>query len=79
MRMWNVDPKLLCHKHLLGEHLEMHMFASAIRENKSIARYLANGLVEPERIVKRHNELAQEMLDRGYRHIPASTRIFAYS
>lgn len=57
----------------------MHMFASAIRENKSIARYLANGLVEPERIVKRHNELAQEMLDRGYRHIPASTRIFAYS
>ena len=44
------------------------MFASAIRENKSIASYLANGLVETEQIVRRHNELAKEMLNRGYRH-----------
>jgi len=66
--MWNVDPKLLCRKHLLGEHLEMHMFINAIREKKSIAGYLANGLVEPERIVKRHNELAREMQNRGYHH-----------
>jgi len=44
------------------------MFASAIREKRSIAGYLANGLVEPERIVRRHNELAQEMQNRGYPH-----------
>jgi hypothetical protein len=26
MRMWLVDPALLCDKHLLGEHGELHKF-----------------------------------------------------
>ena len=34
MRMWMIDPKLLCRKHLLGEHLEIHMFVGTI--NKGI-------------------------------------------
>ena len=68
MRMWNVDPKLLCRKHLLSEHFEMHMFVGSIRKGKSIAGYVMKGLVEPLRIVERHNEIAEEMLSRGYNH-----------
>lgn len=68
MRMWNVDPNLLCRKHLLGEHREMHMLANAICKKRSIAGYLAKGLVEPESIecsirdlLARCNECAQRM------------------
>ena len=32
MRMWLVNPALLCRQHLLGEHVEMHMFAGHILE-----------------------------------------------
>ncbi|KXS42932.1 MAG: hypothetical protein AWU59_1400 [Methanolobus sp. T82-4] len=68
MRMWDVDPELLCRNHLLGEHLEMHMFVGAIRNNKPIAGYLDGGLVDLDRIVERHDKLAQEMQKRGYKH-----------
>lgn len=66
MRMWMVNPKLLCGKHLRGEHVEMHMFEGCIRLGKSIKGYLEKGFVDPKRIKSRHNELAQEMLNRGY-------------
>ena len=36
MRMWNVDPKLMCNKHLLGEHVEMHMFFGTIQKGISM-------------------------------------------
>jgi len=25
MRMWMLNPKALCRKHLMGEHVEIHM------------------------------------------------------
>ena len=25
MRMWMVNPKMMCNKHLLGEHVELHL------------------------------------------------------
>lgn len=68
MRMWNVDPKLLCRKHLLGEHLETHYFIGTIRKGKSIKGYITNGLVEVHNILRRHDELAEEMKRRGYKH-----------
>jgi hypothetical protein len=68
MRMWKVDPKLLCRKHLLGEHLEMHMFAGTLREGKKIDGYINGGLVEVHNILRRHDELAEEMKRRGYKH-----------
>ncbi len=68
MRMWNVDPKLMCRKHLLGEHVEMHMFAGTLAKGVSIQGYLDGGLVEVDRIRIRHDELAAEMERRGYRH-----------
>ena len=66
--MWKVKTRWLCDKHLLGEHLEMHMFAGAIIKRKSLDGYLKNNLVEIANIRDRHNELAKEMIARGMNH-----------
>lgn len=68
MRMWKVNPKIMCNKHLLGEHVEMHMFVGTINKKIKIDGYLSKNLVEPEYIEKRHLELANEMVSRGMRH-----------
>lgn len=63
-----VDPKLMCRKHLLGEHVEIHMLVGCMRKDKNIKGYIDKGLVELWKIYTRHNELAREMTRRGYRH-----------
>jgi hypothetical protein len=68
MRMWQIPPKLLCRKHLIGEHVEMHMFIGTIKKGKSIKGYLDKGLVDVPDIIYRHNNLAEEMISRGYNH-----------
>jgi hypothetical protein len=68
MRMWNIDPSTMCRSHLLGEHLEMHMFIGSINTGKSISGFIKNGLVNPKEIKTRHDSLALEMLKRGYSH-----------
>ena len=68
MRQWLVDPKFLCRKHLLGEHVEHHMFMGSIMKGTSITGYLRDGLLEPKTLQKRHTELANEMISRGYNH-----------
>lgn len=68
MRMWNVDPKLMCNKHLLGEHVEMHMFVGTIRKGVSLQGYIDGGLVETQHIKRRHDELVVEMERRGMNH-----------
>jgi hypothetical protein len=68
MRMWNVNPGKMCMKHLLGEHVEMHMFAGCLKKGISLQGYLDNQLVEIHNIKKRHDELALEMKRRGYKH-----------
>ena len=68
MRMWNVNPKQMCDQHILGEHVEMHMFVGTINKGISIKGYLENGLIEPHNIVGRHQELVEEMERRGMKH-----------
>lgn len=68
MRMWMVNPELLCRKHLLGEHCECHMLAGALVKGKSIAGYLQRGQLEPALLYQRHTVLAQEMQRRGMNH-----------
>jgi len=68
MRMWMVDPQILCRKHLLGEHVEIHMFVGTIFKGKSLAGYVKNNLVQPRSILNRHDELVREFSKRGYRH-----------
>ena len=68
MRMWNIDPSKLCDKHLLGEHVEMHMFVGSIKKGTSLKGYINKGLVEVHNIKKRHNDLDNEMNKRGMKH-----------
>lgn len=68
MRMWNVDPRKMCRKHILGEHVEMHMFVGSIRKGISLDGFVANNLVETGNIRKRHDALALEMVRRGMNH-----------
>lgn len=68
MRQWHINPKLLCRKHLLGEHVEHHMFIGALQKEKSIQGFIDKGLVEVETLLDRHEELAKELKRRGYNH-----------
>jgi hypothetical protein len=69
MRQWHIDPAFMCAQHLLGEHVEHHMFIGALKKHKNITGYLKNNLLEPKSLVNRHNAIAQEMLNRGYKHL----------
>jgi hypothetical protein len=68
MRMWMVSPKVMCRQHLLGEHVEIHMFVGTIRLGRSIAGYVENGLVEVHNFKARHDALVAEMVRRGMQH-----------
>lgn len=68
MRQWMVDPRIMCRKHLLGEHVEHHMFVGAINKGTSITGFLKNNLLEPLSLLYRHAALVEEMERRGYKH-----------
>lgn len=68
MRQWLVNPKFLCRKHLLGEHVEHHMFIGTILKKSKLKGYLDKGLLQVETLESRHEELVKEMLLRGYNH-----------
>lgn len=68
MRMWLVDPQLMCAQHLLGEHVELHMLVGSLNRGKRIDGFLRDGLVELRSIRRRHEELVLEMRRRGFRH-----------
>lgn len=76
--MWNVDPSKLCRNHLLGEHVEMHMFVGAILKNKSLNGYINGGLVEVHNIQNRHDKLVVEILRRGYNHKSPLPKFHSY-
>ena len=68
MRMWLVDPKKMCRKHLLGEHVELHMLVSSIKRGISLQGFVDNKLIDTTKIQARHEELAEEITRRGYSH-----------
>lgn len=69
MRMFMLNPKLLCRNHLLGEHSELHKHKHVFERHYSIfGRIYPIVLIEPENMKSRHDDLAQEMLARGYNH-----------
>ena len=68
MRMWMVDPVIMCNKHLLGEHVECHMFAGHLQRKRQIKNYIRLNLLEPGSLRQRHDQLAQEMTCRGMSH-----------
>jgi len=68
MRMWMVDPKKMCRKHLLGEHGELHKFLSGWKKKRALSGYVVSNAIEPSSYKKRHDKIAREMKRRGYKH-----------
>lgn len=68
MRMWRIEPALLCRQHLLGGHVETHMAVGTIARGTTLGRFITDGLIETAAIQHEHDALAEEMLRRGYRH-----------
>lgn len=69
MRMWMISPECLCRKHLLGEHNEIHKHRHNFEKKHSIkGRLYPIVQIEPYSMSIRHDELAEEMLKRGYDH-----------
>lgn len=68
VRMWMCQPEILCRKHLLGEHNELHKLAGSLVKKRSITGYVKNECVEPTSMDERHQELVDEMVTRGYKH-----------
>ena len=68
MRQWLVNPIFLCRRHLLGEHVEHHMFIGSIKKGTSVKGYLRDGLLDPPTLRTRHGALVMEMKARGYNH-----------
>ena len=68
MRMWMVNPKIMCRNHLLGEHNEIHMFVGTLKRGNKLDGYVHNNCLEFKSLENRHNSLAEEMISRGYNH-----------
>ncbi len=64
-----VDPAMLCRKHLLGEHVECHMFRGSLHKGTSLRGFIDAGLLDSRLLTQRHDQLAAEMQRRGYRHL----------
>ena len=69
MRMWMIEPRLLCRNHLLGEHFEIHCAVGNLHKDGKWATYLTKqGYLEPQNFKQRHDEIVIEMKQRGYNH-----------
>jgi ribosomal protein L44E len=66
--MWLVAPEKMCRKHLLGEHLELHMLAGCLEKGKNIRGFIEHGFVDPSLLLRRHEQVVKEMERRGYNH-----------
>ncbi len=75
MRMWTVPPRTMCRKHLLGEHVEIHMAAASLKLGKSVDGFITRGLLELRSLRTRHDQLVAEMVRRGYRHASPLGRV----
>jgi hypothetical protein len=73
MRIWDIDPSLLCRQHLLGEHRELHGLWNILTTHGGVGGYSRH----PETIRwvgklpalrSRHELIVQEMARRGYNH-----------
>ena len=66
VRMWLVDPELMCKQHRLGEHKEIHDLVGFIRNGhiEKVQFHASRGQVFPQHISMRHEQLeAHDGLD----------------
>jgi hypothetical protein len=73
MRVWDVDPKLLCRKHLLGEHRELHGLWNILTKHNAVGGYSKHPetlrwIGKEKALFNRHELLIEEFSRRGYNH-----------
>lgn len=69
MRMWMINPELLCNKHLLGEHYEIHKHRHNFEKKHSVrGRMYPVIQIEPKSMQSRHDELVVKMDKRKMKH-----------
>ena len=71
MRIWDVDPAILCRQHLLGEHRELHGLWNILVLGKTgYSRHPETRRWEGKlaALFDRHEALVREMTARGYNH-----------
>jgi hypothetical protein len=73
MRVWDVNPKLLCRKHLLGEHRELHGLWNILTKHKGRGGYSRHPetlrwVGKQKALYLRHEALVKEFARRGYAH-----------
>ena len=66
--MWNVNPKKMCTRHLLGEHVELHMIVGSLNKGRNLKGHIEKGQLEIHNIKKRHEQLVKEMKSRDFKH-----------
>jgi len=69
MKMWMINPKLMCDKHLLGEHGEIHKHKHNFEKKHKMDGRLAPIIqIEPMSMQIRHDYLVEEIIERGMNH-----------
>lgn len=71
MRIWDVEPRLLCRQHLLGEHRELHgLWNILVEDKRGYSRHpeTLRWIGKLKALHARHEELVAEMTSRGYSH-----------
>ena len=79
MRIWDLDPALLCDRHLLGEHRELHAIWSVLTAGKRGYACHPETLRWRGRLgalYARHDAQVAELSRRGFRHAsPLDSRL----
>lgn len=73
MRVWDIDVKHLCRKHLLGEHRELHGLWNILTKHGGKGGYSQHPETKRwvgklKALYNRHEALVVEMKNRGYQH-----------
>jgi len=73
MRIWDINVKYLCRKHLLGEHRELHGLWNILTIHKGLGGYSNHPETKKwvgklNALYIRHEKLANEMKKRNYKH-----------
>lgn len=73
MRIWDIDPKYLCQKHLLAEHRELHGLWNILTKHKCKGGYSCHPETlrwkgKLKALYLRHELLVKEFKKRGYSH-----------
>lgn len=74
MRIWDISPKHLCHKHLVAEHRELHGLWNILTIHNGQGGYSRHPetlrwIGKLNALYNRHELLVKEFKRRGYRHL----------